>query len=86
VVLHFQNKEFLYRVVSNQNPEQSGTGLSWLSYCLDLNPYDYFLWGFLENCIFSNNPHTVEELKAKMVAAVESFIKETLAAVMENVT
>jgi hypothetical protein len=44
------------------------------------------LWGFLKNCVFTNNPHKVEELKAKIMAAMESIIKETLAAVMEDFT
>jgi hypothetical protein len=29
----------------------------------DLNPCDFYLWGNLKNKVYSNNPHSLDELK-----------------------
>jgi len=29
----------------------------------DLSPPDFFLWGAMTNSVYSNNPHTIDELK-----------------------
>jgi hypothetical protein len=49
-----------------------------------LNPYEYFLWEFLKDNVYRNNPHTAEKVKGEITAAVESITEEKLAAVMEN--
>jgi hypothetical protein len=50
----------------------------------DLNPCDYFPYGFLKHYVFRNNVHMVKELKAEITVAVENINTETLTAVMEN--
>jgi hypothetical protein len=46
-----------------------------------LNPcdYQYFLWRFLTESVYRNNPHTAEEVKGEITAPVENIIEETLA-------
>jgi hypothetical protein len=73
-----------YMVISNRYPGGFGTGWSFPPYLPDLSPSHYFLWGFLKDNIWRNNPHLVEEWKGEIMAAVESITEETLAAVMEN--
>jgi hypothetical protein len=29
----------------------------------DLSPPNFFLWGVMENSVYSNNPHTIDDLK-----------------------
>jgi hypothetical protein len=35
-------------------------------YPSELYPCDYFLWGFLKDAVYKNNPHTIEELKQEI--------------------
>jgi hypothetical protein len=35
----------------------------WPARCPDLNPCDFYLWGNLKDKVYSNNPHTLVELK-----------------------
>ena len=35
----------------------------WAPYSPDLNPLDFFLWGYLKSRVFRHNPQTVEDLK-----------------------
>jgi hypothetical protein len=71
-------------VTCNGYPGRFGFGWSWPPYSLDLNPCDYLLWGFLKNNVYWNNPHTVEELKREITAAVVSIFKETPAEFLED--
>jgi hypothetical protein len=35
----------------------------WPARSLDLNPCDFFFWGYLKDKVYSNNPRTEEELQ-----------------------
>jgi hypothetical protein len=48
-------------------------------YYPDLNPCDYFVWGFAKEMLYKSNPHTIRELKQEISAAVISVNEETLA-------
>jgi hypothetical protein len=37
--------------------------IPWPACLPDLTISDFFLWGFLKECAYRNNPHTTEELK-----------------------
>jgi hypothetical protein len=37
------------QVLSNHFPEWLGYGCSWPQYSLNVNPYNYFLWGFVKD-------------------------------------
>ena len=38
---------------------------SWPPYCPDLNPADFFLWGYLKDRVYSDaDPKTLEQLKS----------------------
>jgi hypothetical protein len=71
-------------VLSNNFPEWFGYGWSWSSYSPDLIPCDYFLWGFLKDIVYKNNPHMIEELRQEIMAAVISVSEETVAADVRN--
>lgn len=79
-MLNVRNENFDNTVLSNHFPEQSGYG--W--YPPDLNPCNYFLWGFLKDKIYKNNHHTIKELQQKILPVVNSISKETLAAIGQN--
>jgi hypothetical protein len=54
-LLDVLNEHFDDRVLSNHFPERFGYGWSWPPYYPDLNPCDYFLWGFLKDTVYKNN-------------------------------
>jgi hypothetical protein len=66
-------------------PEWFGYGWSWPPYSPDLNPCNYFLWGFQKDAVYKNRPHRFEELQPEIWAGVISTSEETLAAVVRNV-
>ena len=37
----------------------------------DMNPCDYFLWGFLKNQVFSTPPHTIAGLRQKIITIID---------------
>ncbi len=38
----------------------------------------FFLWGFMENTVFSQNPVSIDDLKIKISAAIDSIHVSTL--------
>ena len=46
--------------VRDQNKK---TDVVWTSYSPDHNPMDFFLWGYLKDCVYTEKPQTIEELK-----------------------
>ena len=51
---------------------------------LDLNPCDFWLWGFLKNHAYRGNIQTVPELKESIPCHVSSIDRETLRATVEH--
>jgi hypothetical protein len=52
VVLDFLHDTFNSCVISNRFPDHFACGQNWPQNSPDLNPCDYFLWGFLKEKIF----------------------------------
>ena len=47
------------------------TDFPWAPHSPDLNPLDFFLWGYLKDCVYRENHGTVRELKTAIVHHVE---------------
>ena len=39
----------------------------WSPHSPDLNPFDFFLWGHLKDCIYRNKPTTLQQLKENVL-------------------
>ena len=65
-VLEFLHSKFQNRIVSNRFPQQFQCGFSWPPCSPDLNPCDYFLWGYLKDKMFSSAPWTEGEDQGKL--------------------
>ena len=37
--------------------------VEWAPHSPDLSPLDFFLWGFLKDCVYADNPRTTDDLK-----------------------
>jgi hypothetical protein len=52
----------------------------------DLNPCDYFLWGFLEEKVFLKNPQTIVGLRAVIIQACSEITEDICCQVINNIT
>ena len=50
----------------------------------DLNPCDYFLWGYIKDEVYRKRPKTIEELKEEIIIQINKISKVTLSRVFEN--
>ena len=50
----------------------------WPARSPDLNPCDYFLWGYLKSKVYRPIPKTIEELKANIVRECKNIDKTFL--------
>lgn len=50
----------------------------------DLNPCDFFLWGYLKDLVYNPIPRNLDELKANIETAIKNIKKETLEKVAKD--
>ena len=50
----------------------------------DLNPPDFYLWGYLKDRVYGNNPQTIPDLKAAITEAIRAILREEYGRVIEN--
>ena len=68
--LIYLDSQFGARVVSRK----SIRGRDWAACCPDLNPLDFFLWGYLKSRVYSPRPNNLAQLEANIrreVAALD---------------
>lgn len=75
---------FPRRVIALDFPDRRDGGLDWPPYSPDLNPCDYFFWGYLKDRVYQDNPATIEELKAAITREINAIEKTTLENVVEG--
>ena len=49
-----------------------------------LNPPDFYMWGYLKDRVYGNNPQTNPDLKAAITAAIRAIPREECRRVIEN--
>ena len=74
-VLDFLDEHFPNRVLGLGC---RGKGIDWPPYSPDLNPCDFFLWGYLKDKVYAAKPATIEELKAAITREINAIDRETL--------
>ena len=70
------------RVIDLGHPKFVRGGIEWSPYSPDLNPYDFFLWGYMEDHCYSKNPTTTEELMKAIRKTVNSISVEILSKIL----
>ena len=80
MVRDWQQEVFNGRVISRTFED------FWPPYSPDLNPCDFFLWGYLKSVVYEDAvPATLEELKKNIKREVRKIKPETLRKVYNNV-
>jgi hypothetical protein len=67
VVLDFLYEMFGPRVISHHFLECHDCGQVWPPHSPDINLYDFFLWGFMKDKLYSRKPGSVMELRAMII-------------------
>jgi len=60
-------------VLLNRFPESFGCGWSWPPCSRDMNPCDYFLWGYLKEPVYRTTPYTTQELQAEIETVADEI-------------
>jgi hypothetical protein len=50
--------------------------VGWPARSPDLSIYDFFLWGYLKERVFKRRPHTLPELKERIIEEVDAITRE----------
>ena len=58
--------------------------MEWAPHSPDLNPPDFYLWGFLKDKEYQGNPQTIEELKTAITAKIRAIPKEECVKMIDN--
>jgi len=58
--------------------------VEWAPHSPDLNPPDFYLWGYLKDRVYANNPQSIPDLKAAITAAIRAIPREECGRVIEN--
>lgn len=82
--LQFLHKIFKNRVISGKFKDLFNCGYSWPPYSPDLNPCDFFLWGYLKQRVYSRQPSTIEDMEEMIAQEVEAMTEELLTRVIRS--
>ena len=56
----------------------------WAPHSPDLNPPDFYLWGYLKDNVYTNNPQTIPDLKAATAPKIRAIPREECVRVIQN--
>ena len=60
------------------------TDFEWAPNSPDLSPPDFYLWGYLKDCVYENEPNTITELKEAIREKIKTIPRDVYARVMNN--
>ena len=75
---------FNTRVIGLNYLEFANGGLEWPPYSPDLNPLDFFLWDYLKDKVYENNPETLSALKKQIIFEIDNIEVDVLPRVIQN--
>ena len=78
ICMEWLREKFPGKVISKKGD------VEWPARSPDLNPPDFYLWGYLKEDVFRSTPRTLPELKANIVDAVRRVSTETLRNTVRN--
>jgi len=78
IVRNFLNQRFPGRWIGRRGP------VEWPPRSPDLNPLDYFLWGYLKSEVYRNRPRTIDALRENIIAACGQITPVMLQNVLES--
>lgn len=84
-VFHTLYSMFNHKVISLQYQRIAPESIEWPPYSPDLNPCDFFLWGYLKDRVYHNgDTANLNQLKASITEKIEAISTDTLATVVDS--
>lgn len=77
-VFQVLDEHFTGRVIGLGYPSKYSGGMDWPPYSPDLNPCDFFLWGYLKDKVYRAKPQTLDDLKEAITDEIQSLDRTTL--------
>ncbi|GFS63289.1 retrovirus-related Pol polyprotein from type-1 retrotransposable element R2 [Nephila pilipes] len=81
-VFEVLNEHFSDRIIGLDYPSHFQGGIERPPYSPDLNPCDYYLWGYLKSKVWQTSPTNLPELKTAITTAVDTIDSEACTRVM----
>ena len=75
---------FRHRIIGLDVQKYGGDGLEWPPYSPDINPCDFFLWGYLKDRVYRTSPKTIDDLKLAIQTEINGVRTEVLKSVTDN--
>ena len=76
--------EYLRRYFPGDRLNSRRSDFPWPPYPLDLNPPDYFLFGYLKERIYNNNPKPLADLKDNIKSEIMKISNDMIKRVIDN--
>jgi len=83
-VFEFLQEHFGTRVIGLDYPNYAQGGVEWPPYSPDLNPCDFFLWGYIKDRVYRRAPADLVQLEAAVVEAIRAIEPATLGRVFSS--
>ena len=58
--------------------------IEWPPHSPDLNPLDFFLWGYVNDSVYKTRPNTLSELQQRIIDTIQAITPKTLSKVRET--
>ncbi|GFR08755.1 t-complex protein 1 subunit delta [Trichonephila clavata] len=81
-VFEVLNEHFSDRIIGLDYPSHFQGRIEWPPYSPDLNPCNYYLWGYLKSKVWQTSPTNLPELKTAITTAVNTIDSEACSRVM----
>ena len=52
--------------------------MPWFPYFPDLTHLNFFMWGYVKDCVYVTEPHSLKDVRKKIRIVIESIIHEML--------
>ena len=86
-VFSLLHKTFHGRVLGLGYPSKYGCDFDWPPFSPDINPCDYFLWGFLKDQVYKQQFETIDDLKTEIqnkISIIKPTVLESVVSSFEN--
>lgn len=83
-VFEYLDEHFPGRVIGLGYKDRYGEGYDWPPYSPDLNPLDFWLWGYLKDEVYKRSPKTIEEMKTTVQNVIAKIGENTRRSVLLN--
>ncbi|KDR19593.1 hypothetical protein L798_06126, partial [Zootermopsis nevadensis] len=80
----FMHDERTRQILSHRFPQRHQCDRIWPPHSPDINPCDYFLWGFLKEQVFHQHPESMAELRACIMQVCSTIDEDLCRRVVQN--